>query len=133
MFFNSIKDLNRLGKEIKRSLSKGMFLKEINRFRKEISSLLTKRMSNIYLKVPIKTFSKPRFSGFKKFVTRSAFEELQLMQISLNIKTSCCNLKIRDLGYMAFLFFIWLFYYVNFERNYNVLKTKSPCILLTKI
>ena len=41
-FFNSIKDINRLRKEIKRLLSKGMFLKEINRFRKEISRLLIK-------------------------------------------------------------------------------------------
>ena len=39
-FFNSIKDINRLRKEIKRLLSKGMILKEINRFRKEISRLL---------------------------------------------------------------------------------------------
>ena len=27
---------------------------------------------------------------------------------------------------------MWLFYYYNFERNYNVLKSKSPCILLNK-
>ena len=27
----------------------------------------------------------------------------------------------------------WLFYYINFERNYGVLKPKSPCILLNKI
>ena len=32
--------------------------------------------------VTIKTFSKLRFSGFKKFVTRSVLGELQLTQIS---------------------------------------------------
>ena len=72
-----------------------------------------KGMSNIYLKVTIETFSKLRFSGFKKFVTRSVFGELQLMQISLQ---NC----------------VWLFYYFNFERNYGLLKLKSPCILLNK-
>ena len=84
-------------------------------------------MSNIYLKVTIKTFSTLRYSGFKKFVTRSAFGELQLTQI-LNIKTSCCNLKIRGLGANS----MWLLYYFNAERNYDVLKSKSPCILLNK-
>ena len=59
---------------------------------------LSKGMSNIYLTVTIETFSKLRFSGFKIFFTKSVFGELQLTQISLNFKTSCCNLKIRDLG-----------------------------------
>ena len=27
---------------------------------------------------------------------------------------------------------MWLFYYFNFQRNYDVLKPKSPCILLNK-
>ena len=27
---------------------------------------------------------------------------------------------------------MWLFYYFNFERNYDVLISKSPCILLNK-
>ena len=26
----------------------------------------------------------------------------------------------------------WLFYYLHFERNYDVLKSKSPCFLLNK-
>ena len=49
--------------------------------RKEINSLLSNGMSNIHLKVTVETFSKLRFSTFKKFVTRSVFEELQLTQI----------------------------------------------------
>ena len=27
---------------------------------------------------------------------------------------------------------MWFFYYFNFERNYDVLKSTSPCILLNK-
>ena len=42
-----------------------------NRLRKEINRLISKGMSNIYLKITIETLSKLRFSGFKKFVTRS--------------------------------------------------------------
>ena len=65
-------------------------------------------MSNIYLKVIIETFSKLRFTEFKKFV---------------HFETSCCNLKIRDLLF---------FYYFNFERNYDLLKSKRLCILSKK-
>ena len=57
-------------------------------------------MSNIYLKVTTEkklTFSKLRFSKFKKFFTRSVFGELQLTRISLNFKTSCYSLEIRGL------------------------------------
>ena len=74
---------------------------------KEINRLLSKGMSNIYLKVTIeKNRGSQNFdfsilfdtSKFQNFVTRSVFEELQLTQITLNFKTSCCNLKIRGLG-----------------------------------
>ena len=27
---------------------------------------------------------------------------------------------------------MWLFHYFDFERNYYILKSKSPCILLNK-
>ena len=61
------------------------------------------------LKVNIEKFSKLWFSGFKSFFTSSVFEELQLtLQISLNFKNPCCNLKIRGLGgklCVAFLLF----------------------------
>ena len=79
-------------------------IEEINRLRKEISGLLSKEMSNIYLKVTVETFSKLLFSGFKKFITRSVFGELQLTKISLDFKTSCCNLKIKGLGAKLLLF-----------------------------
>ena len=46
-------------------------VKEINRLRQEIERLLRKGMSNIYLKIAIERFSKLRFSGFEEFVTRS--------------------------------------------------------------
>ena len=67
-------------------------------------------MPNIYLKGTIEeknvlktTFSKLRSSKFKTFVPYVSKGELQLTKISLNFKTSCCNLKIRNLG--AKLFF----------------------------
>ena len=103
-------------------------IKEINRLRKEINRLWCKGMSSIYLKVIIETFSKLRFSEFKKFVTRSIYEELQLTQILLNFKTFCYNLKTRGLGAKLRVAFLLL----SFERNYDVLKSKSPCILLNK-
>ena len=47
-------------------------------------------MSNIYLKVTIDTLSELRFSGFKKFVTRSLnFKALQLKNQTSGSKTVC--------------------------------------------
>ena len=71
MFFNLIKKINRLIKEVNRLSNVFNSIKEIDRLRKEINRLLIKGMSNIYLKVTIETFSKLRFSLFKKFVTKS--------------------------------------------------------------
>ena len=68
----------------------------------EINRSISKGMSNIYFSSSYwekLTFSKLQFSKFKKFVTRSVFDELQIMQISLNFKTSCC--KKSDLGARA--------------------------------
>ena len=42
-------------------------------------------------------FSKLRYSKFKKSVHQVSFGELQLTKISLNFKTSCCNLKVKGL------------------------------------
>ena len=88
-------------------------------------------MSNIYLSFTIEeklTLSKLRFSQFKKPVTRSVFGELQLTQMPLNFKTSYCNLKIKVWEQSCG----WLFYYSKFEKNHDVLTSKSPCILLNK-
>ena len=100
-----------------------MFLSSI----KETNRLIGKEMSNIYYWEKL-TFSKLPFSKFKQLVTRSVFRELQLTQMSLNVKSSCCNLKIRGLGANVC---VWLYYYFNFERNCNVLKP-NPWILLNK-
>ena len=107
MFFNSIKGINRLRKEINSLLSKGMSfiqLKKNYRLRKEINrSRSAKYLLKIYYCKKL-TFSKRQFSKYKKFVTMS----VKLTQISLNFKTSCCNLKIRGLGAklcVAFLLF----------------------------
>ena len=102
-------------------------MKEINALRKEINRLLSKGISNINWKVNIEMFCKLGFSGFKKFVTRSIFGELKLMEMSLNFKTYCCNLKIRCLEAK-----LWMAFVFNFKRNYDVLKSNSPCILLNK-
>ena len=71
------------------------------------------------------TFSKLRFSTFEKFVTKSVLGSCD----SLNFITSCCNLKSRGLGAKNY---VWLFYYFNFEKNYDVLSSESQCILLNK-
>ena len=91
-----------------------------------MNTLIRKGMPNIYLKVTVETSSKLRFFKFKKFFCRSALGELQLTQISLNFKTSCCNLKI------GVKLCVWLFYYFNFEKYYAVLKSKGPYFLLNK-
>ena len=65
-------------------------------------------MPNIFLTVIIETFSELRFFVFKKFMTRLVFAELQLKQISVNFKTSCCNLKNRSWSKTLSGFFIIL-------------------------
>ena len=79
---------------------------------KEINRLLIKGMSNVIdVTIDKEVYSKLRFSKFKKFVSRSIFGELQLMQISSNFQISCCNLKIRGLRAklcVAFLLFFIL-------------------------
>ena len=62
-------------------------------------------MSNIYLKVTIE--KNRRYQGFDCL---QVTQKLQLKQISLNFKTSCCSLKMSGLGakvYVVFLFFLY--------------------------
>ena len=62
-------------------------IKEINKFRKEINRLLiSKGMSNNYVKVTI-----------EKNVSPGQLWGAPATRISMNLKTSCCNLKIRGL------------------------------------
>ena len=64
---------------------------------KEINRLISRRMSNIYLKVTIqKNWRSQNFDFLKKIISRSVFGEFQFKQIPLNSKTSCYNLKIRN-------------------------------------
>ena len=72
-----------------------MFFSSIN----QINRLKSKATSNIYLKITIKK----KNLKFKKLVSRSAFGELQLTQISLNFKTSCCNLSKTVCGFFIIL------------------------------
>ena len=71
---------------------------------------------------------KIQFSKLEKFVSKSVFGELERTQISLNFKTSFRNLLSEVWEQNC----VWLFYYFNFERSHNVLKSKIPCILLNK-
>ena len=65
-------------------------------------------MSNVYLKVTIETFSKLRFSGFKRVITRSVFGELRFTQILLISTSSSCNLKVKGLGAKVRVAFVLL-------------------------
>ena len=77
-------------------------------------------------------FSNLRLAKFKKSVSRSVFGELQLTQISLNFKTSCYNVKIIGLGAKLCVAFLLLSKKKK-TQNYDVLKSKNSCILLSKI
>ena len=85
-------------------------------------------MSNIYLKVTIETFSKLRFSGFKKFVSRSVLGSSNSRRYHLILKLFVATSK-SDVWEQSC---VWLFYYFNFEISYDVLKSKNQCILLNK-
>ena len=113
MFFNSIRQTNRL-------------LKEINRLLRKINSLLSKGMSNIYEKVT--TERKWPTQNFYFFF----FFFFQLTQILLNFQISCYKLKIRGLGaslsvaLLSFLFWkeLWRFKFIDsihfIEQKYNL-------------
>ena len=81
-------------------------------------------------------FPQLRFSKSKKFVSRSDFGELQLTQILLNFKTSCCNLKIWGLGAklcVAFLLFLLSFPYTFLERPTLFFSSYKNHILKVKL
>ena len=108
-------------------------IKEINRLRKQINRLLSKGMSNIYLKSYCwekVTYSK--LFDFKKFVKKVPLQVrfweapthadiIEFWNVSLQLKNKMSGDKTA-----------WLLYYFYFERNYDVLKSRSPCFLLNK-
>ena len=109
------------------------------RSNKVINWLISKGVSSFYLNRSYwgkLTCSKLWFSESKKFVFRPVFDEFLLMQISLNFKilllwifnyfSSLLNLKNQKFGSKSICRFF------NFERNYNILKSKSPCFLLNR-
>ena len=65
-------------------------IKETNRLRKEINRLWSKGMSNIYLEVTIEAFSKLRFSGFEKFASfkraPTPVDIIEFLNFSLQLK-----------------------------------------------
>ena len=105
MFFNLIKEINRFLSYFFNSI------KEIDRLRKKRNRLLSKGMSNIYLKFTNEE-KNGRSQNFDllglKNLSPSPILGAPTKALSLNFKTSCCNLKIRRLGAklcVAFLLF----------------------------
>ena len=87
-------------------------IKEINRLRKEVNRLLSKRMSIIYLKVTIEKKWRTQNFDYKNWKSSSSGQFLR------SGSKTVCGLS--------------TFYYFYFERNYDVLKSNSPCFLLNK-
>ena len=109
-------------------------VKEINRLRKEINRLLSKEVSNIYSKVTIeeKNWRSQNFNfqGLKN-CHHVSFGELQVTNIHeymIAFENFLLQLKIRSWKQNC----VCLFYYFYFGRNYDALKSMSPCILLNK-
>ena len=78
---------------------------------KKIIRLISKGLSNMYLKVPfVKNWHSQNcnFLSLKKFISSSVFVEFQLTQRSLNFKNCCGNLKIWDLGAKVCVVFLLL-------------------------
>ena len=65
----------------------------------------------------------------KSKILKTSILEEQKFRLQVNFQTSCSNLKIRGLGAkLCVTFLLFLF----FARNYDVLRSKSPCISLNK-
>ena len=103
-------------------------IKERNTSLKEINRLLSKEMSNIYLKVTIEKKWGKIFYVYKTFAYRSVFGELQLMQILLNFQTFCTKLKIRGLEAKVSVPFPLFSFWKELWR----IMPKSPWFLLNK-
>ena len=97
----------------------GCSLVQLNRLLKEINRLLSKEMSNIYLKVTIE--KKWRTQNFD-FISSKSSSPGQFLGSSNSsryywtFKQNC----------------VWFLYYSYFERNFYILKSESLCSLLNK-
>ena len=92
---------------------------------KEINRSISRRMSNIYLKVTIEKNWRSQNFDFLSLRNLSPGQFLG----SSNSRRYHWILKLIAIWVQNCL---WLFYYFNFERNYDVLKSKNPCILWNK-
>ena len=107
-------------------------VKEINRLRKEINRLLSKEVSNIYSKVTIEEKNwrsqNFHFQGLKN-LQPCQFWGAPSHKYIIAFENFLLQLKIRRVEPKLC---VWLFYYFYFYRNYDALKSMSPCILLNK-
>ena len=97
----------------------------------EINRLISKAMSNIYLKVTIKKNLHSQnfyFLSLKILSLRQSLESSNSRRYHWILKRLVATLKLEVWGEKC----VWLFCYFNFKRNYDVLKSKSLCILLNK-
>ena len=97
----------------------------------EINRLISKAMSNIYLKVTIKKNLHSQnfyFLSLKILSLRQSLESSNSRRYHWILKRLVATLKLEVWGEKC----VWLFCYFNFKRNYDVLKSKSPCFLLNK-
>ena len=91
---------------------------------KEINRLISKRTWIIYLKVT--TEQKWRTQSFDFLSLRSLSPGQFLGRYCWILKLLVAILKSWEQNC------VWIFYYFNFERNYDVLKSKNLCFLLNK-
>ena len=98
---------------------------------KEINRLIGKAKSNIYLKIIIEENWRSQNLDFLSLKNLSLGQFLEssnsrrwhwIFKLLVTTQKSEVSKQIR----------MWLFYYFSFERNYDVLKSKSSCILLNK-
>ena len=98
---------------------------------KEINRLISKRMSNIYLKV---TIEKNWHSENFDFLSLKSSSPVQFLRSSNSRRYHWIFKLLVAIKKSE----VWeqncvrLFFYFDFERNYVVLKSKSPCFLLNK-
>ena len=98
-----------------------------------MNRLLNKGMSNIDLKVTIKSLSLKNMLILKSMSPSHFWGALTHTDIIVHANIRYQVLVATQKSEVWEQNCVWLFYYINFERNYGVLKPKSPCILLNKI